>query len=220
MSTEPQQTVQPINTPKKGRRWLKQVTMILSVAFLALVIWAYVWSRRNYPFGGSHCCIKALGLSLQIYAHDHKGKFPSGAGSPEASLGLLTKDTGCTLEILRGKTVPVEVTTAALLHDGKLGPESCGWYYVEGLEEKDDHSIAVLWDKFGLGHNGQRIKQGGHEVLFADGSISVLSGNRWDEFIEQQRQLLAAHDPPLTNALNAWFTNYALHDSRHEELGH
>jgi hypothetical protein len=204
---------------------LKLAAKILAAAFLTLVTLAYVWFRQYLPYGSSHCCAKALASGLQMYAEEHAGSFPAGSPTSEASLSLLVKggqigSTNSALEILRGKTVPFKMTQAAWNRDGFLGSDSCGWYYVAGLKIGDDPELAVAWDKYGLGHNGQRLPSGGHEVITVDGYRGYITGTRWDEFIEQQRQLLAAHDPPLTNALNAWFTNYALHDSRHEELGH
>jgi len=57
----------------------------------------------------------------------------------------------CGRLLVTGKTVPIEVAQAALARYGKLGPDSCGWHYVEGLTEADDPEIAILWDKVGLG---------------------------------------------------------------------
>jgi hypothetical protein len=37
----------------------------------------------------------------------------------------------------------LEVVQQALAKDGKLGPQSCGWHYVEGLTEADNPEIAI-----------------------------------------------------------------------------
>ncbi|EEF59106.1 hypothetical protein [Pedosphaera parvula] len=155
----------------------------------------YGYYRYKFPYGSSHCCIVQFGLALRMYAADNHGKFPAGGATPEASLALL--GTGGYLGgdnagayLLRGKTVPLEVTLKAI-QQGTLNSNSTGWHYVEGLTEADDQRIAIVWDKVGLGHNGQRLKNGGHEVLLLDGSHSLVNGSKWTEFLEQQKELLA-----------------------------
>jgi hypothetical protein len=160
------------------------------------------YMKWKYPYGMSHCCIKGMALDLRSYAMEHNGRFPSGGDTPEASLSLLYSNyTGAYW--LRGKTVPLEVAQAALAKDGKLGPGSCGWHYVEGLTEADDPEIAILWDKVGLGHNGERLKWGGHEVAFVDGSSQIITGAKWPEFLEKQRQLLGRRDEKARQGLPA-----------------
>ncbi len=202
---------------------LWKIGMLIIAVLAGGAIWLWHSYRQTYPFGSSHCCAKVLATALAMHAQNNVGKFPAGGPTPEASLSLLVggewlSDTNGALAILRGKTVSFDKVQTAWQRDGRLGPDSCGWFYVEGLREDDDRGLALAWDKYGLGHNGQRYSEGGHEVIMVDGSSLQVTGNRWDEFIELQRQLLAAHDPPLTNALNAWFTNYALRDSRREAL--
>ena len=143
-------------------------------------------------------------MVLELYAHDHNGRFPAGQATPEASLSLLAKgDYGINAEILRGKTVPLKATEGALAKDGFLGPETCGWHYVEGLTEADDPHIAILWDKVGLDHFGGRLKGGGHEVVLLDGFMRYVSASSWPEFLEQQRQLLAKRTDAEKNATPA-----------------
>jgi hypothetical protein len=156
------------------------------------VVAVYAGYRYTYPYGWSHCCSKVLGMELHSYADEHNGKFPAGQATPEASLSLLAKDDTNMLYILRGKTVPLLVTEKAYKRDGLLGPESCGWHYVEGLTEADNAEIAIVWDKVGLGHNGQRFKGGGHEVVWLDGSVSYIMSVEWPSFLKKQEKLLAA----------------------------
>jgi hypothetical protein len=125
-----------------------------------------------------------------MYAREHNGFFPAGGPTPEASLSFLYTN-GLSAMVLRGKTVPLKVTQAALVKDGVLGPESCGWHYVEGLKDMDDPNIAIVWDKVGLNHNGRRFKGGGHEVIRLDGSTHYVSGPVRPKFLEDQKQLLA-----------------------------
>jgi hypothetical protein len=146
----------------------------------------------SYPYGWSHCCLKALGLALLQYAQEHDGHFPAGAESPEASLSLLARGHyDIDAETLRGKTVPVEEARSILERGGLLGPDSCGWHYVEGLTVSDDPGLALVWDKVGLGHNGQDIG-GGHSVLFLDGHEEVIAASDWPDFLKRQDELMAA----------------------------
>ncbi len=174
--------------PRKSRS--KKIFFSL-VAVIALAITAQqIWYHYTFPYGWSHCCDIGLGMSLQSYAEDHQGHFPSGGDCPEASLGLLYSNY-TDAYMLRGKIVPLKTVEHALAANGKLGPDSCGWHYVEGLTLSDDNGIAIVWDKVGLGHNGQRLKGGGHSVIFVSGSRAVIDDQHWPKFIQEQEKLLA-----------------------------
>ena len=73
-----------------------------------------------------------------------------------------------------------------------LSPETCGWHYVAGLRKDDNPRLALFWDKAGLGHNGERLSDGGHHVWFVSGISEHISGNRWEAFLAEQEQLRAA----------------------------
>ncbi len=153
-----------------------------------------------YPYGHSHCCLKQLGLSLQVYAESNNGHFPAGAGCPEASLGLLARGNyDADANVLRGKTVD-ETTVQSLLDASQpLGPASCGWHYVEGLTLADDPRLAVVWDKVGLGHNGEDL-HGGHSAWRLAGHEEIIPAGEWTSFLARQARLMAARS---TGALNA-----------------
>ena len=72
----------------------------------------------------------------------------------------------------------------------KLGPNSCGWRYVEGLRVDDDPGLAIFWDKVGLGHNGQRLSEPGHTVFFIGGDQRFIAGTDWQPFLSEQARLL------------------------------
>jgi len=143
----------------------------------------------NYPFGRSHCCDKALRFALENYAETHGGEFPTGEASPEASLSLLYKAGLADANLLRGKSVP-ESTVEEILTNGKLlGPESCGWHYVEGLRKGDDGRIAIFWDKAGLGHNGNLLADGGHIVWYLNFDHPHIPAAEWPKFLAEQKEL-------------------------------
>lgn len=185
MRTFPNRTAKPI------------AAAVVILAAIALLVYSQL---PSYPYGPSHCCLKALGLALCQYADEHNGHFPAGAGSPEASLSLLARPPyDVDAETLRGKTVPVEKVRAILERGELLGPDSCGWHYVEGLTRSDDGELALVWDKVGLGHNGE-YRGGGHSIWRRGGFEEFIPASEWPNFLKQQQELLAARtrkpEPP------------------------
>jgi hypothetical protein len=178
-----------------------------ALAFLAIalvVLLAVWWGWRtlvpHYPYGWSHSCDSGMMMLLRQYADDHNDAYPAGQASPEASLSLLfpryfDNDPEAAAEWLRGKTVPRDVVRDKLSRGELLTPDTCGWHYVEGLTVRDDPRLALLWDKVGLGHNGQRLRHGGHYVVFVRGLIEYIPGDQWDSFLAEQQRLLAARKP-------------------------
>lgn len=174
--------------------WLKQILPALAILLLIAAITgvsAYN-SMPSYPYGRSHCCSKALTIALLEYAEAHGGKYPTGEATPEASLSLLYREKLATPNLLRGKIVPLETVEAVLSRGELLGPDTCGWHYVEGLSRRDDSRIAIVWDKVGLGHNGEALRGGGHTVLFVNLDERVIPEAEWPAFLAEQERLLAA----------------------------
>jgi hypothetical protein len=131
-------------------------------------------------------------IALEQYADDHGGRYPTGQPSPEACLSLLhDAPYDVSAEVLRGKSVPVEVVQSILDRGGRLGPDTCGWHYVAGLTQNDDRRLAILWDKVGLGHFGERFGNGSREVLFVGGDIRLIPEAEWSRFLEEQKELFA-----------------------------
>lgn len=167
-------------------------TVVLLAAVAAVFgVWVYL-SMPKYPYGWSHCCSKMLNMTLLQYADAQGGRFPAGEACPEASLSLLYREKLCDANLLRGKTVPLDEVETILNRGDLLGPETCGWHYVEGLTKNDDPRIAIIWDKVGLGHNGEALKPGGHSVIFLNGEEKYVPESEWPEFLEEQQRLLDA----------------------------
>lgn len=185
----------------KTKRKVRVVLFWLVGVLLSLAAVGFAWYHYTFPYGKSHSCIKQIGLALVMYADDNDGWFPSGEETPEASLSLLYGDL-LNIYLLAGKTTSPAMAQQAIDEHGRLGPESCGWHYVEGLRADDDPEIAVVWDKVGLGHNGQRLKSGGHEVLFVDRWSRYISGAQWEEFLARQKELLAERASATTQSVN------------------
>lgn len=172
---------------KKRWRWaLLLLTIVGAVAAAGRLYW--LW---KYPFGWSHSCDKGLMFALRDYADAHDGAYPAGEATPEASLSLLYP-MYANGSLLQGKTVPLEVVKSILESGNRLGPDSCGWHYVEGLRSDDDPRLGLCWDKVGLGHNGERLTDGGHTVIFVRTDSKYIPGSEWQAFLEEQEALLAA----------------------------
>jgi hypothetical protein len=172
--------------------WKKHLRLMLSI-IIAMVCVAgagWLYHRWLYPYGWSHSCDSQLMLALDQYAQDHGGAYPAGEATPEASLSLLYPKYANEW-VLQGKTVPLAVVKQVLERGDRLGPDTCGWHYVEGLTLSDDPKLALCWDKIGLGHNGERLSDGGHEVLFVHMGIEYIPGAKWPEFLKEQEKLLA-----------------------------
>jgi hypothetical protein len=162
--------------------WLLIGAVILVVAIVAFDYARKAYVRSQYPYGWSHCCDIGLWGSLKDYAAIHGGRFPAGQATPEASLSLLYRArlADGSPEILRGKTVPESIVREILERGELLGPDTCGWHYVEGLTLKDDRRLALFWDKAGLDHNGRRMPNGDRYVGFIGYAHRCIPGKKWE----------------------------------------
>jgi hypothetical protein len=170
------------------KRW-RGVLLILA-ALAGVVGSGWLYYRWKYPYGVSHSCDLQLMFALNQYAEEHGGAYPAGEATPEASLSLLFPKYANEY-VLQGKTVPLKMVKAILERGDHLGPDTCGWHYVEGLRLDDDRRLAVCWDKVGLGHNGERLSDGGRTVLFVNLRRDYVGGAKWQDFLEEQEKLLA-----------------------------
>ena len=171
------------------------VLLVVVAALLGGAIGLRAYWRWKFPYGHSHCCIIGMMFALQRYADEHGGRYPAGEATPEASLSLLHKGDYIDAYTLSGMTVPPEETEAILKAGRLLGPESCGWHYVEGLTQADDRRIGILWCKEPLGHNGDRTRDGGRQVLRVNCAPEWVSGKDWPDFLAEQERLLSQRSP-------------------------
>ncbi|MBN1912162.1 MAG: hypothetical protein JW818_20750 [Pirellulales bacterium] len=174
------------------KRAILRVVITLAVVLGIPLVLGYVWLQHQYAYGMSHCCDLNLYNALCRYAESHDGAFPHGEASPEASLSLLYREKteyGSLADagLLRGKTVPESVVKEVLERGELLGPDTCGWYYVEGLRLDDDRRLALFWDKVGLDHNGGLLNGGGHIVMFVSGERRHIPASEWDAFFNRTK---------------------------------
>lgn len=172
---------------------VRAILVILLAMLLASSFGCYVWYRTNYPYGWSHACDKNLYLTLRVeYAESHDGNFPAGEATPEASFSLIHGLFGMDQSHnLCGKRLNPSITKEVLDGGELLGPDTCGWNYVEGLRKDDDYRLALFWDKDGLNHNGGRLAGGGHFVTFVTGDTRHITAAEWSTFLDEQESLWA-----------------------------
>ena len=170
-------------------RSLFRLTLVVALLCSACVSFREWYVKWRFPFGWSHCCDIGLMFALRDYANGHGGAYPAGECCPEASLSLLYPKY-LDEDILRGKTIPLDMVEKRLKNGQKLTASSCGWHYVEGLTKTDDPRLGLIWDKVGLGHNGERLSEGGHNVIFVNCISRYIKGKHWDEFEQLQEILL------------------------------
>jgi len=172
--------------PSKRRTLISAI--LAAVAIIAAG--AAVYYRVTFPYGQSHCCIIGMSGALEQYAQENGGRYPAGGATPEASLSLLYRSNFVDAYTLRGMTIPESTVRKILESGGFLTPESSGWQYVPGLTRADDPGLALLWCKMPLGHNGQRTKDQGRQVVFIGRGIEWISGDKWPAFLSEQKALL------------------------------
>lgn len=181
----------------------RAIVSIVAACFALLLLSGWTLLQWRYPYGRSHCCIKSMFLALELYAQEHGGSFPAGQASPEASLSLLHLEGLLDADILRGKTVKEELVRTTFAAGSPLGPETCGWQYVEGLSQADDARIAILWSKGELGHYGEHFLHPAREVLLLGGGTKWITHPKWASFQKEQEQLLKSRKSVATNSVSS-----------------
>ena len=133
---------------------------VISGIILMVAASIAILGKCKYPYGASHCCIIGMMGALEEYAQNNRGHYPTGQASPEASLSLLYRSNYIDANTLRGMTVP-EITVSRILKSGGvLGPDTCGWQYIDGLTYADDNrewqscTANRPWDTTGNGARG------------------------------------------------------------------
>lgn len=179
----------PPPTKRRGRirRCLFGGAIILVIVALGL----YAFYRYKYPYGYNHCCDLLLLRALEEYAETHERISSRGIDAGGlAEHALQQRRLGVARPPAR-KNRFGSVAREVLKRDGRLGPESCGWHYVEGLRVDDDYHLAIFWDKVGLGHSGERLSRRGHTVIFVGGERRTISEPTWAAFLSEQQRLLS-----------------------------
>ena len=169
------------------------------VAAVACILCAsIILGKPRYPYGWSHCCDKMIAMEMFTYADQHQGWFPRGEATPEASFSLLYNQQPEIGPHLAGKAVPMQESLDLLATGKPLTAKTCSWQYVEGLRRDDPAELALFWDKTGLGHNGEELRQKGRFVCFVSLEIKFIPNSQWKSFLANQAALKRNVGRPVT----------------------
>jgi hypothetical protein len=188
----------------KKRRW-RWLLLILVLATILLFV--YVENNPlifNESLWQHAHCIKIASFELWGYAESHGGKFPYQPKGYGNALLLLDETTFHTL------TGPGY--DAAPFHDAKrngveLSEEDCGRVYIQGLTQKSNPEIAILFDKIptpGGDHchfpNRLWAPLCREVCLVGPGTTRRIEETEWPEFAKKQVELLVREGFPRKEA--------------------
>jgi hypothetical protein len=177
------------NPVRKPYRHAK-LSAIMGIIVILIAGWFWLRPERHQH------CIKSATFILLEYAGNHGGTYPKsdrGWGDALLSLGSGTTDT----EWVR-YFVGVDDDGAHLIRALKTGEdvieENCTRIYIQGLTEKSQPGIAILFDR-------ESVKGGDHfrglpgqdllrEVITINGVHRMIKDADWPAFVAQQRELL------------------------------
>ncbi|MDZ4817505.1 MAG: hypothetical protein SGJ20_00875 [Planctomycetota bacterium] len=192
------------------RRW-KWLLVFLLLTLPILAGWAYVRANPlvfNESFWHHAHCIKIAGLELEGYAEQHNGQFPSHPrGYPNA---LLLMDENC-FSTLTGPGYDETPLLEAKRTGRQLTEAECGRVYIQGLTQKSNPRLVLLFDKLptpGGDHChflGRMSAPLGREVWYVGTGHEFIEENQWPTFAANQVQLLVqeGYDPAEAQRLYA-----------------
>jgi hypothetical protein len=179
------------------KRALVCVLLLVPASVVGLVGYAasrpHVLNESNWQH--AHCILQA-GLALHTYADKNGGKFPTHKGGyGDALLLLLNGDTPAS--VLTGPGYGTEPYEEAKRTGSHLPEASCGRIYVQGLTTKSNGNIAILFDRVATPGDHCPLpmrlwRPFGREVWMVHGGSQFINEDGWDEFRQEQIELLVA----------------------------
>jgi hypothetical protein len=188
---------------------LRALFLVALVPVVAIVCTVYVRMHPlvfNESFWGHRHCISAAIIQLRMYALDHDGHLPAHTNGYGDALLLLVSNVPGVAECVTGPGYSGQVFLEAARTNGHVPEAACGRVYVQGLSNKDDGRIVVLFDKLptpGGDHcNGfRRLKcRLCREVVMLDGSNLTIAESQWFAFASNQIQFLVEAGIPRKEA--------------------
>lgn len=178
------------STPALRRPRFAIPLIVAGIVVISIIAWFML-----RPKGHQHC-IKAAIFILMDYAAKHDGAYPKndrGWGDAMLSFASSPDDTDWVKFF-----VGVDDDGAHLIRALKSGEDviedQCTRIYVQGLTEKSDSSIAILFDrnsvKGGDHFRGLPGQQPLREVITIDGAHRMIKDPEWSSFVARQRKLL------------------------------
>jgi len=179
-----------ISTPAARRYRFAKPLIVVGIMVISIVAW---FTLR--PKSHQHC-IKAAIFILHGYAAEHGGAYPKndrGWGDAMLSFAPSPDNTDWVKYF-----VGVDDDGAHLIRALKSGEDviedRCTRIYVEGLTEKSDSGIAILFDRNSVkggdhfrGFPGQKPLR---EVITVCGQHLMVKDPEWPSFVAKQRELL------------------------------
>jgi hypothetical protein len=187
-------------SPTAKRRSVR--VLAVSVVLLGLTaLWVrhYVKTHPlvfNESFWGHEHCIKGIGLSLQLYAMEHGGRFPSHTNGYGDALLLLSNEVNHCWALLTGPGYSGEVFGKAAATGQDVLESECGRVYVQGLSQSENPEIVLLFDKVPTPggdhcHGLARLKAPlVREVWTIGDGMSKVRESNWPAFARKQIELL------------------------------
>jgi hypothetical protein len=181
-------------------RRLRWLLLIVGLPAAAAVV--YVRANPlvfNESFWNHAHCIKAAGLELMNYAEKNGGKFPSHPKGYANALLLLNEDCYFAFS---GPGYDEAAFYQAKTSGRDLPEEECGRVYIQGLSQKSDPEIALLFDKRptpGGDHChfiDRMMARLGREVWFVGCHSTFVTEDEWPEFTKHQVELLVKEGYP------------------------
>jgi hypothetical protein len=183
------------------------MTVLAGLIIFGAVGTVYVKSHPlvfNESFFEHAHCIFIGGTSLEDYAQDHGGRFPSSTnGYGDALLSV----TDAWFPSLTGPGYDAGVFECALKTGQHVPENACGRVYVQGLSDTNDPEIAILFDKLptpGGDHChllARMMAPLAREVWTIGDGHHTVRMSEWPAFAQSQIDLLVAAGIPREQAL-------------------
>lgn len=184
----------------RRKRWLFWGSVILIPTLVGAL---YTCAAVLNIFHAHEHCMKAAGLGLQAYAHEHHGNFPSDTNGFGNALLLLVKEEYCSIREITGPGDDGAIFKEAIKTGAPIPEEKCSRVYIQGLSDSNNPEIAILFDKKPTrGGDHFRRPWGSllREVSLLDGSMRVIPEKSWPSFATNQVELLVQAGIPRSTA--------------------
>lgn len=181
----------------RRKKWVLLGSLLL---IPVLLVSAYICIAVFNVFHAHEHCIKQAGLAFKTYALDNNGNLPydtNGFGNALLRLvkgGYLGDTNGqSSIGPITGPGDDGRIFREALKTGAPIPEQKCSRTYVQGLSEKNNPQIAILWDKKSSPGGDHFHRPWGpllREVCLLDGSMQVIPEKNWAAFSSNQVELL------------------------------
>ncbi len=188
----------------------KRVIIGLVILIPIFLVAAYISMAVFNVFHTHEHCIKQAGLALRTYALDNQGNLPYDTNGFGNALLLLMRaeylgDTNGLYSTgpITGPGDDGSLFRKALKTGARIAEQQCSRIYIQGLTEKNNPQIAILWDKKSSPGGDHFHRPWGpllREVCLLDGSMQIIPEKNWAGFVSNQVELLVQDGIPRATA--------------------